>query len=77
MPELIIISAGFDAHRADPLAGMELVEEDFAWVTERLCDLADTHAQGRIVSSLEGGYDLEALGASVYAHVKVLKERSQ
>ena len=75
-PELIIISAGFDAHRADPLAGMELVEDDFAWVTERLCDLADTHAKGRIVSSLEGGYDLEALGASVYAHVKVLKERS-
>lgn len=75
-PELIIISAGFDAHRADPLAGMMLVEDDFAWVTQKLCDLADKHCDGRIVSSLEGGYDLEALGASAYAHVKVLKESS-
>ena len=75
-PELIIISAGFDAHRADPLAGMMLVEDDFAWVTQKLCDLADKHSDGRVVSSLEGGYDLEALGASAYAHVNVLKERS-
>jgi acetoin utilization deacetylase AcuC-like enzyme len=75
-PELIMISAGFDAHRADPLAGMMLVEDDFAWVTQKLCDLADKHSDGRVVSSLEGGYDLEALGASAYAHVNVLKERS-
>ena len=76
-PELLIISAGFDAHRADPLAGMELTEDDFAWVTERLCDLADVHCAGRVVSSLEGGYDLPALGASAAAHVKVLEERGR
>ncbi len=75
-PEMIFVSAGFDAHRADPLAGMNLEDSDFAWVTEKLCDLADKHCKGRIVSSLEGGYDLEALGTSAYAHVKVLKERS-
>jgi acetoin utilization deacetylase AcuC-like enzyme len=74
-PELVLISAGFDAHRADPLAQMALVEEDFAWVTRRLCDLADTHAGGRVVSTLEGGYDLPALAASVAAHVDVLMER--
>ena len=72
-----MISAGFDAHRADPLAGMNLVEDDFTWVTEQLCDLADRHCQGRVVSALEGGYDLEALGASALAHVSVLKERSK
>ena len=76
-PELLMISAGFDAHRADPLAGMNLVEDDFTWVTEQLCDLADRHCQGRVVSALEGGYDLEALGASALAHVSVLKERSK
>ena len=76
-PELIIISAGFDAHKADPLAGMNLTEADFAWVTGRLCDLADTHCAGRVVSSLEGGYDLAALGASAAAHVKVLEERAR
>jgi acetoin utilization deacetylase AcuC-like enzyme len=75
-PQLLIISAGFDAHRDDPLAGMNLVEDDFAWITERLCDLADRHCKGRVVSSLEGGYDLAALGASAAAHVNVLKERS-
>ena len=74
-PELLLISAGFDAHRADPLAQMALVEEDFAWVTHRLCDLADAHAGGRVVSTLEGGYDLPALAASVAAHVDVLMER--
>ena len=74
-PELILISAGFDAHRDDPLANLALVEADFAWVTRRLCDLADTHCAGRVVSTLEGGYDLAALGASAAAHVKVLKER--
>jgi len=75
-PELLIISAGFDAHRDDPLAGMNLVEDDFTWITEKLCDLADRHCKGRVVSSLEGGYDLAALGASAAAHVNVLKERS-
>ena len=74
-PELLLISAGFDAHADDPLAGIRLVEVDFAWVTEQLCDLADRHCQGRVVSTLEGGYDLEALAASTAAHVQVLKER--
>ncbi|SFS19498.1 histone deacetylase family protein [Yoonia litorea] len=76
-PELIIISAGFDAHKDDPLAGMELEVDDFAWVTEKLCDLADKHCAGRVVSSLEGGYDLPALGASAAAHVRVLEERGR
>ena len=75
-PELILISAGFDAHRADPLAGLALVEDDFAWITGALCDLADKHCAGRVVSCLEGGYDLPALGASAAAHVNVLRERS-
>jgi len=76
-PELLLISAGFDAHADDPLAGMQLVEDDFAWVTQKLCDVADTHCNGRVVSALEGGYDLEALGRSARAHVKVLKERAR
>ncbi|SMX41500.1 histone deacetylase family protein [Octadecabacter ascidiaceicola] len=76
-PELLLISAGFDAHADDPLAGMELREDDFAWVTGKICDLADKHCQGRVVSALEGGYDLEALGRSARAHVDVLKERAQ
>jgi acetoin utilization deacetylase AcuC-like enzyme len=75
-PEILIISAGFDAHKDDPLAGMNLVEDDFTWVTNQLCDLADRHCQGRVVSSLEGGYDLPALGASAAAHVTVLRERA-
>lgn len=75
-PEFLLISAGFDAHKADPLAGMMLETEDFAWVTGRLCDLAAQHCKGRVVSCLEGGYDLAALGDSVAAHVGVLKERS-
>ncbi len=73
-PELILISAGFDAHADDPLASMALVEEDFAWVTRELCVLADRHAQGRIVSLLEGGYDPPALARSVVAHLQVLTE---
>lgn len=76
-PELLLISAGFDAHRSDPLAGVMLDEVDFAWVTEKLCDLADKHCGGRVVSALEGGYDLEALGVSARAHVEVLRERGQ
>ncbi len=76
-PELLIISAGFDAHADDPLAGMNLTTADFGWVTEKLCDIADKHCAGRVVSSLEGGYDLPALGASAAAHVNVLKERGR
>jgi acetoin utilization deacetylase AcuC-like enzyme len=71
-PELVMISAGFDAHRADPLAELNLVEADFAWATERLAELAGRHAKGRVVSSLEGGYDLDALAASAAAHVAAL-----
>jgi acetoin utilization deacetylase AcuC-like enzyme len=76
-PELIVISAGFDAHEDDPLAQLALKEADFAWITDALCDLADTHAGGRIVSTLEGGYDLNALAASTAAHVDVLMRRGQ
>ena len=74
-PELILVSAGFDAHRADPLANLNWVEDDFAWLTNRICDLADAHCAGRVVSSLEGGYYLDALAASAAAHVTILKER--
>ncbi|MEM8980251.1 MAG: histone deacetylase family protein [Pseudomonadota bacterium] len=76
-PEMIFISAGFDAHRADPLASIAFTKEDFAWITERICDLADEHCEGRIVSTLEGGYDLDALAASVAAHVTVLEARGR
>ena len=76
-PELLLISAGFDAHEDDPLASMNLVDEDFAWVTSRLCDLADAHCSGRVVSALEGGYDLDALGRAARAHVAVLEERGR
>lgn len=71
-PELIIISAGFDAHKDDPLAYLELTEDDYVWVTEEIRKIADRHCQGRIVSALEGGYNLEALGRSAAAHVGVL-----
>ncbi len=71
-PELIIISAGFDAHMRDPLANLNLVEADFAWATQQLMDVADQHAGGRVVSVLEGGYDLEALANSSAAHVTAL-----
>jgi len=74
-PEMIFVSAGFDAHARDPLANLNLVEADFAWATAQLCALADKHCSGRIVSTLEGGYDLSALAASVAAHVRVLMER--
>ncbi|MGY6548686.1 MAG: histone deacetylase family protein [Roseinatronobacter sp.] len=74
-PDLILVSAGFDAHHADPLAELALVEADFAWVTGALCDLADKHCAGRLVSCLEGGYDLNALAASVAAHTRVLMEK--
>jgi acetoin utilization deacetylase AcuC-like enzyme len=71
-PDLIVISAGFDAHRRDPLGGLDLVEGDFAWATTRLMEIAEKHAKGRIVSVLEGGYDLEGLANSAAAHVEAL-----
>ena len=71
-PELVLISAGFDAHRSDPLAQLMLDEADYTWVTEKLVEIAYRHADGRLVSTLEGGYDLPALGASAAAHVRVL-----
>ena len=73
-PELILISAGFDAHRDDPLAGLEFDDDDYAWVTRQLVAVAARHAGGRIVSSLEGGYALGALGRSATEHVRVLLE---
>ncbi|MGA7327007.1 MAG: histone deacetylase family protein [Rhodomicrobium sp.] len=73
-PDLIIVSAGFDAHRADPLANINLVEEDFAWVTRKLIGVARERCGGRLVSSLEGGYDLVALGRSAAVHVQTLLE---
>jgi len=74
MPEMIFISAGFDAHREDEMASLGLVEDDYAWVTRQLMEVAARHAAGRIVSVLEGGYDLSALGRSVTAHIKVLAD---
>ena len=74
-PELILISAGFDAHADDPLANLNWQVEDYAWLTRRLCEVAGRHAKGRVVSCLEGGYDLGALEASVAAHVGVLQEQ--
>jgi acetoin utilization deacetylase AcuC-like enzyme len=71
-PELIFISAGFDAHREDPLAGLKFTEADYAWVTRELVKVAGRHARGRIVSSLEGGYALNALGRSAAEHVREL-----
>ena len=71
-PQLLLVSAGFDAHREDPLAGLELVDGDYAWVTARLMEVAARHAQGRIVSTLEGGYSLSALGRSAVEHVRTL-----
>ncbi len=71
-PDLILVSAGFDAHRDDPLGGLLLEDEDFRWITEFIVDLAETHAGGRVVSALEGGYDLEALGRCAVVHAQAL-----
>jgi len=71
-PEMLFISAGFDAHREDPLANLQFTEADYAWVTKELVALAARHAQGRIVSSLEGGYALSALGRSATEHLRAL-----
>jgi acetoin utilization deacetylase AcuC-like enzyme len=71
-PQMLFISAGFDAHREDDLGQLGLVEDDYAWITQQLVDVAQRHAQGRIVSCLEGGYHLGALARSVAAHLRVL-----
>jgi acetoin utilization deacetylase AcuC-like enzyme len=73
-PGLLIVSAGFDAHKADPLAQLRLETADFAWITQELLRIAAAHCGGRIVSTLEGGYDLDALAASAAAHVRTLMQ---
>jgi acetoin utilization deacetylase AcuC-like enzyme len=76
-PDLILVSAGFDAHADDPLAGLTWTEDDFAWLTGAICALADEVCGGRVVSALEGGYDLPALGRSAAAHVATLREHAR
>ena len=71
-PQMIFVSAGFDAHRDDELAQLGLVESDYQWITHRIKEVADRHAGGRIVSCLEGGYNLPALARSVAVHLRVL-----
>ena len=71
-PELLLVSAGFDGHRADPLAQLELEADDFGWLTEALLGVAGRHCGGRLVSVLEGGYDLDALALSAAQHVRAL-----
>ena len=73
-PQLVFVSAGFDAHRDDPLAYLKLDDEDYRWVTEGLAELAERHAEGRVVSTLEGGYNTDALGRCVVEHVSVLAQ---
>ena len=73
-PDFIVISAGFDAHAADPLGGLRLAEDDFVWATREIMGVARDKAGGRVISLLEGGYDLDALGRSAAAHVKALME---
>jgi acetoin utilization deacetylase AcuC-like enzyme len=73
-PEMIFISAGFDAHRDDDLGQMGLVEQDYSWMTQQIKDVARKHAQGRVVSCLEGGYNLDALARSVEAHIRILAD---
>ncbi|HAN81015.1 MAG TPA: deacetylase [Gammaproteobacteria bacterium] len=71
-PELLLISAGFDAHTEDPLGGLNLIEDDYRWITSMINDVANRHSQSRIVSMLEGGYHLDALGRSVSAHIETM-----
>jgi acetoin utilization deacetylase AcuC-like enzyme len=71
-PQLVFVSAGFDAHRDDPLAYLKLSDEDYRWITEKLVDMARRHAEGRVVSTLEGGYNVDALGRCVVEHVRTL-----
>lgn len=73
-PDILLISAGFDAHQSDPLGSMRLVEADYMWATEQFASVAKRHANGRIVSMLEGGYDLTALAKSAAVHVKTLMD---
>ncbi|MBN3758950.1 histone deacetylase family protein [Paraburkholderia sp. Tr-20389] len=73
-PQMLFVSAGFDAHREDDLGNMALVEDDYAWITQQIRQVADKYAKGRIVSCLEGGYNLSALGRSVVAHVRALAD---
>jgi acetoin utilization deacetylase AcuC-like enzyme len=73
-PEMIFISAGFDAHREDDLGQLGLVESDYQWITWKIKEIAKRHSKGRIVSALEGGYNLDALGRSVAAHLRVLAD---
>jgi acetoin utilization deacetylase AcuC-like enzyme len=73
-PDIVLISAGFDAHRDDPLANLQLTEPDFGWATAKIAEVADKHAQGRLVSMLEGGYNLAALARSVAVHVTGLMQ---
>jgi acetoin utilization deacetylase AcuC-like enzyme len=69
---MVLISAGFDAHKDDPLGGLNWTENDFAWITRELMGVAERHCEGRLVSMLEGGYNLDALGTSAAVHVKTL-----
>ena len=71
-PDIVFVSAGFDAHVNDPLADLRLVEDDYRWVTQFIVSMAIQYAQGRVVSTLEGGYDLDALARSVTAHLEAL-----
>ncbi|MDG1405963.1 MAG: histone deacetylase, partial [Planctomycetota bacterium] len=73
-PEIILLSAGFDAHRRDPLANISLGSKDYFLITKEIVDIANRHSQGRVISFLEGGYDLVALGESVVEHLRGLKE---
>jgi acetoin utilization deacetylase AcuC-like enzyme len=75
-PQMLFISAGFDAHKADSISSLRLHEEDYVWVTQEIVAIADKYAEGRIVSTLEGGYELRALGRSVVAHLEVLMRKS-
>ena len=76
-PEMLFISAGFDAHKNDPLANLNFSTDDFRIITKLLCEFADNHCNGRVVSTLEGGYDLHSLAECVAAHVKVLMEHAK
>jgi len=71
-PDLVFVSAGFDAHELDPLADINLTENDFRWITQEIVRYANQYAKGRIISALEGGYHLEALAASAHAHIEEL-----
>ena len=72
-PQLLLVSAGFDGHRDDPQAELQLQTEDYAWITRELVTIADRNCDGRLVSTLEGGYNLQALAASCVAHVDALR----